>query len=315
MSILSIQPRSHSDALEVAYERSAWISPPSGLREMLAVHRCLDSSSSMAELLSRASDAAREVCSFARALVVCVDDQVLTTDGLGALSDPPSDLMRRALLAQTIRLRPRTLEADLIRIAEGARGELSRSSILDAVLGLEDFVLAPVIPEDRVLALLVLDRSGPTVEPADLDAAHLFAHLLGCSVGRLVARQRMGEFAAELRHLTASAQALVKEALEAPIALPKDHGAGPVFAPRYSDPPAGDQLREMFTPRELNIAAQMIHGRSNREIAAELQISPETVKTYVARVIRKLGASNRADAAVRYLRMTSSLSSVGLAAS
>jgi DNA-binding CsgD family transcriptional regulator len=267
----------------------------------------------MAELLSRASDAAREVCGFSRALVVCVDDRTLTTDGLGALSDPPSDLMRRRLLAQDLRLRPRTLEADLIRIAEGARGELSRASVLDAVLGLEDFVLAPVMPEDRVLALLVLDRGGPTVEPADVAAAHLFAHLLGCSVGRLVARQRMREFAAELRHLTAGAQALVKEALESPIALPKDHGAGPVFAPQYSDPPAGEQLREMFTPRELNIAAQMIHGRSNREIAAELQISPETVKTYVARVIRKLGASNRADAAVRYLRMTSTMPSVDLA--
>jgi DNA-binding NarL/FixJ family response regulator len=64
-------------------------------------------------------------------------------------------------------------------------------------------------------------------------------------------------------------------------------------------------LRELFTRRELNIVAQMVDGRSNREIAAELQISPETVKTYVARVMRKLGASNRADAAVRFLRLTS----------
>jgi DNA-binding CsgD family transcriptional regulator len=32
-------------------------------------------------------------------------------------------------------------------------------------------------------------------------------------------------------------------------------------------------------------------------------ISPETVKKCVARVIAKLGASNRADAAVRYLRL------------
>ena len=174
------------------------------------------------------------------------------------------------------------------------------------MLGFDEFVLAAVMPEDRVLALLVLDRGGPPVGPADVDKAYVFAHLLGCSVARLAMRQRMSEFADELRHLTTNAQALIKEGLESAIALPTDRGSGPVFAPEYSAPPSGDQLRQMFTRRELNIAAHMIHGRSNREIAAELQISPETVKTYVARVIRKLGASNRADAAVRYLRLTSS---------
>ena len=308
MSAIAVRAGRHADEPAIVRDESPAI--PSRTRDsrgMLAAHRRLDSSQSIPELLTRACGAAREECGFERALVVCIDDQVLTTDGLGALTDHPSDVMRRRLLAQRVRLRPGTMEAEIIRTAEGGRGETRLApSVLDAVLGLEEFVLAPVMPEDRVLALLVLDRRGPAVGPADRDAADVFAHLLGCSVARLVMRQRMSEFAAELRHLTTSAQALIKEGLESAMTLPKDYGAGPVFACEYQPPPSTDDVRELFTRRELNIAAQMIHGRSNREIAAELQISPETVKTYVARVMRKLGASNRADAAVRYLRLTSS---------
>jgi DNA-binding NarL/FixJ family response regulator len=58
-----------------------------------------------------------------------------------------------------------------------------------------------------------------------------------------------------------------------------------------------DHLFARFTPRETQVAAMLREGRSNREIAAELVVSPDTVKHHVGRVLRKLGASNRADAA------------------
>ena len=40
-------------------------------------------------------------------------------------------------------------------------------------------------------------------------------------------------------------------------------------------------------------------GNSNREIAARLQLGTGTVKSYVERLLRKLGASSRAEAAAR----------------
>jgi DNA-binding NarL/FixJ family response regulator len=113
----------------------------------------------------------------------------------------------------------------------------------------------------------------------------------------------MEEYAAELRHLTASAQALLVEGLESPIALPADHCGASVFAAAYSPADRTDALRLLFTRRELTIIDGLVAGRSNPAIAAELQLSPETVKKYIARVMRKLGASSRADAAVRYVRM------------
>ncbi|WP_084958700.1 response regulator [Thermoactinospora rubra] len=50
---------------------------------------------------------------------------------------------------------------------------------------------------------------------------------------------------------------------------------------------------EPLTERELEIARLVAHGRTNADIAAELTISPGTVKTHVAHIQRKVGAANR----------------------
>ncbi len=49
----------------------------------------------------------------------------------------------------------------------------------------------------------------------------------------------------------------------------------------------------LLTPRETEVLALLGRGRSNAEIALVLQIGVETVRTYVARVIRKLEVQNR----------------------
>jgi len=57
-----------------------------------------------------------------------------------------------------------------------------------------------------------------------------------------------------------------------------------------------------LTPRETDVLRHMALGRSNRDIAAALAISDETVKTHVARVLAKLGVDNRAQATVQALK-------------
>jgi two-component system response regulator DesR len=44
-------------------------------------------------------------------------------------------------------------------------------------------------------------------------------------------------------------------------------------------------------------------GLTNAEIAAELRLSPNTVKEHASSMFRKLGARNRADAVVRAQRL------------
>jgi len=51
-----------------------------------------------------------------------------------------------------------------------------------------------------------------------------------------------------------------------------------------------------ISPRELAVLHELAAGRSNKEIAAELNVSPNTVKTHVARLFEKLGAKRRTDA-------------------
>ena len=54
-----------------------------------------------------------------------------------------------------------------------------------------------------------------------------------------------------------------------------------------------------LTPRELEVLAMLGLGLSNRDIAEELFLGVETVRTYVRQVYQKLGVKNRTQAAVR----------------
>lgn len=51
-----------------------------------------------------------------------------------------------------------------------------------------------------------------------------------------------------------------------------------------------------ISPRELDVLAELAAGHSNKQIAARLQVSPNTVKTHVARLFDKLGARRRTEA-------------------
>ena len=54
-----------------------------------------------------------------------------------------------------------------------------------------------------------------------------------------------------------------------------------------------------ISPRELEVLKELAAGRSNKEIALALDVSPNTVKTHVARLFEKLGAKRRTEAISR----------------
>jgi two-component system NarL family response regulator len=61
-------------------------------------------------------------------------------------------------------------------------------------------------------------------------------------------------------------------------------------------------LRQGLTTREQEVLLLLVKGRSNKEIAAALYISEETVKSHLKTLFSKLGVRDRTDAAISAIR-------------
>jgi len=59
---------------------------------------------------------------------------------------------------------------------------------------------------------------------------------------------------------------------------------------------------ESLTPREQQVAEAIARGLTNRQIAGEFGISPETVKRHLASIYGKLSLSGRVALAVHVIR-------------
>lgn len=60
--------------------------------------------------------------------------------------------------------------------------------------------------------------------------------------------------------------------------------------------------RDALTPRERVVLTQLVRGRSNREVARALGVSPRTIEFHRGNIMKKLGANNSADLVRKVLR-------------
>jgi DNA-binding NarL/FixJ family response regulator len=68
--------------------------------------------------------------------------------------------------------------------------------------------------------------------------------------------------------------------------------------PADTTDPARQNVVDALTPRELEVFRLIAEGLSNAEIAGAMTITPETVKTYVSRILAKLHLRDRVQAVV-----------------
>jgi DNA-binding CsgD family transcriptional regulator len=151
----------------------------------------------------------------------------------------------------------------------------------------------------NVTAIGVGDVGGATAPACDLLAAHRLSRRAAIFIrdrGRLVAyavlMRAIGDpdpKAAEIERLR-RVQPLVEEAL----LLTGDRPATPI---------TGTELRARgLTRREAEVATLAASGATNAEIASELYISINTVKTHLGRALAKLGLRSRTELALRLSR-------------
>lgn len=273
------------------------------LQRLPSLHDGLRQAESVGDLLARSARLASDECGFGRAVVLGVRDWTLTADATDPLTDPESDRLRRRVLEQPVEVRAGTLEAELVRRPDRPLGDARLPSVLIEALGLEHPAMGVVAPEQATVGLLVMDRpAGGEVDDTDRAIVALMGRMVSVVLEHVTLRARIAELSSELRFLTVSVQALAREAFDGPITLPVHGRHLPAFrGVDITEGQGAERARSVLTDRETDIARLLSRGRSNREIAEQLFLSPETVKDNVTRIMRKLGATNRVEAAVRFL--------------
>ena len=263
----------------------------------------------VSELVDRAPQHAAEAAGLERVLLSRLDDGALVAEALHVDGDPDG---AAALVA---RLRARRVVVDY-PMAEGEIMRRRRPLLVpygdaDARAGgpfgdalrWRDYVAVPVLLEGRVAGLLHGDRgrSGVPVTALDRDALWTFAQQFAAVFERAVLRRRLRTQREEMRQVASWADARTSELNDRAISLAPEREPA---AHDGRDAGPETQLRSLLTRREIDVLELMVKGETNAGIARALVVGEGTVKFHVKNILRKLQASNRAEATSRYLRLT-----------
>lgn len=75
------------------------------------------------------------------------------------------------------------------------------------------------------------------------------------------------------------------------------HQGGSYYPPAIAAKLAARRNRRPLNDREFAVLGRIVHGRSNKEAAADLDMATATVKFHVTNILDKLGAADRTQAA------------------
>jgi LuxR family transcriptional regulator, regulator of acetate metabolism len=156
----------------------------------------------------------------------------------------------------------------------------------------ESYAVAALTIGGDVIGLLHADatRRGRTVDALDGEVVGRYAEELAGVLERAVLRHTLELHRAELSaavHWMGSRLGRLEDAA----GLMRPRGGG-----------ADARLLESLTARELDVLRLLARGQTNLAIAQTLVVREGTVKYHVKNILRKLGATSRADAVARFVR-------------
>jgi len=173
--------------------------------------------------------------------------------------------------------------------ASGARP----AARLREVLGWDTYLVAALTVQGHTVGLLHADAAatGRPLDALDAEVAGQFAEALVGVFERAVLRDTLRlhrhELQSAVRWMSGRLGRLAAEADFGSAASTSGHDPGVVAA---------------LTPRERDVLRLLARGKTNLAIADELVVREGTVKYHVKNILRKLGATSRADAVSRYVR-------------
>ncbi len=251
-------------------------------------------------ILDRAAEELGTSSEFDRVLIGEVGPNGLRARSLWSSEDPAAasaalEELRRAPVA----LEYPSIEAEVAQRQRTeivqARASRSRAARrLSDVLGWESYAVAAVVVQGSTVGLLHAD-AGPAgsrrpLDALDAEVVSRYAEGLAGVFERAVLREMVQRHHHELRSavgwMSARLGQLASDTVEPP--TPSD---------------ASEALSDgALTSRELDVLRLLARGQTNLEIAHALMVREGTVKYHVKNLLRKLGATSRADAVSRYAR-------------
>ena len=286
------------------------------LRVLEAVHDAADrlaDAGPVSEIVDRAPAEACRALALDRCVLSRIDDGLLVAEaihcGEGA-GDAAQALT--ALQEAPVRLGYPLVEAEMLRrrravvIDEPDGPEEAGRHAFAGVMEWGGHVATPIVLEGRVIGFLHGDRvaAGTRLTATERDGLWRFALAFADIFERAVLRRRLRIQRQELRQVASWADARTSEMSDGAIDLAVERDAPGGDEPTRG-PGGGDAaLRDLLTRRELDVLEHMVQGETNADIARALVVSEGTVKFHVKNILRKLHASNRAEATSRYLRLS-----------
>jgi len=200
------------------------------------------------------------------------------------------------------------IEAEIVRrrvtaLVVDADAELRTFAPLVEVGHVRSYVIAPVVSGDSVVGLIHADTfgTGRALTESDRATMRAFADGVGLLLERLALQERLEQQRARIAAALTSAAQMVDDLCTAPVLL---SGGRESCADDPAASAAEPTIHDGLTAREREVFSLLVRGATNSQIANRLTVSETTVKSHVKHILRKLRASNRAEAIAKYLVMS-----------
>lgn len=281
------------------------------VQEALSRLRGIDS---VQKLVEQAAVEACRACDLDRSMVFRVDGSKLIVESIYIENEPEWAAQIRAVgRAQPPPLEHGLLETEMLRrrapalVLDPANDPRAFQPLVMAT-ATRAYVAAPIMPEGRVIGFVHADRHfrEPEVDTFDRDTLWAFAEGLGYAIERTVLLERLRSQRDQVRHMVAGTEAVLSELADAEVEFGRAEDRESIAVARTAAAvflAPESRIEALLTRREREVLALMASGATNAEIANRLVISEGTVKSHVKHILRKLRASNRAEAVSRYMRL------------